>query len=109
MRKVSKKCHFEVSFDAAVLMMSFPICEGTVYGSPVVIVKATMAECLHNLHVKYLLHIEPDAYAFAGLEYVCMRCVFDPFLFMYLLGPYEKSELVFLLATDTKISFIRGK
>lgn len=53
-----------MSLDAAVLMMSFLIYEETVYGSPVVIAKVTMAECLHNLHVKYLLHIEPDAYTF---------------------------------------------
>lgn len=43
--------------------------------APVVIAKVTMAERLHNLHVKYLLHTEPDAYAFDGREYVCMRCV----------------------------------
>lgn len=50
------------SGDAAGLMISLPIYEERVYGSPVVIAKVTRAECLKNLHVKYLLHIEPDAY-----------------------------------------------
>lgn len=45
-----------MSLDAAVLMMSFPMYGEIVYGRPVVIAKVTMAECLHNLHVNYLLH-----------------------------------------------------
>lgn len=85
---MSKKYHFKLSRDAAVLMMSFPIYEEIVYGCPVVIAKVTMAECLHNLHVKYLLHIEPDVYTFDDLESVCMRRVFNSFLFMYLLALY---------------------
>lgn len=71
-------------------MMSFPMYEEIVYGRPVVIAKVTMAECLHNLHVNYLLH----AYTFDGLEYVCMRCVFDSYLCTF--GPFTKSQIDFV-------------
>lgn len=58
--------------NTAVLMMSFPVYEGIVCGSPVVIAKVTLGACLHNSHVKYLTDIEPDVYTFSDLNYVCM-------------------------------------